>query len=201
MDKVLFIVDIQEKYRNSFRNEYLDKVKQYLNTNRSDYKHIVMIMEENTDCGDFISKEINQELTIRPVFKCYDAEYSYNKLKESVNFSIIDGKLIPKINFPNGDFCFQEGSGFIVGTKEDDKIYIDYMGRDLYLLLNLFRNYEIDIIGGGLNHCVKKTQEYFRFIGISNTKIKTELCYNISVQSKPCDDKYFDLFIENKKGL
>lgn len=201
MDKVLFIVDIQQKYRNNFRKEYLNKVKQYLNTNGSNYKHIVMIMEENTDNGDFISKDIHQELTIRPVFKCYDAEYSYNKLKESKNFSLQDGKLIPKITFPDGNFCIQEGAGFLVGTQEDGKIYIDYMNRDLYLLLNLFREYEIEIIGGGLNHCVKKTQEYFNFIGIKTTTIKKDLCYKISTQTNPCEDKYFDLFIENKKGL
>lgn len=200
MNKVLFIVDIQQKYRKSFHKEYLNKVKQYLEKNSNDYKHIVMIMEENEENGDFIPKDIHQELTIRPVFKCYDASYTMERLKNSNNFDIKDGKLIPKIEFPDGDFCIQEGPGFLVGTQEDSRIYLDYMGKDLYFLLNLFRGYEIELIGGGLNHCVKKTQDYFKFVGITSTYINKDMCYKISQQANPCEEFYFDLYIENKNS-
>ena len=74
------------------------------------------------------------------------------------------------------------------------------MSKDLYMLLNLFRSYdEVEIIGGGINHCVKKTQEYFSFIGINNTKINKDMCYEISYRRKHCPDDVFDSYIENKQ--
>lgn len=201
MPKALFIVDIQQKYNNSFRKEYLDKVKRYLEDNGDEYEKIVMIMEENPTegKGDFIPSDIHRELTIRPIFKCYDAEYSNKKLKNSKYFQVKNNSLIPKIKFPEGDFCLPEKSGFLVGKKEDGEIYIDYMGKDLYLLLNLLRGYDIDLIGGGINHCVKKTKEYFHFIGIDSVTIKKDLCYSISYQKNACPEYLFDRYIENKQ--
>jgi hypothetical protein len=198
-DKVLFIVDIQQRYHTSFKKEYLDKVRTYLAKNGHKYKHIVMIMEENIDHGDFIPKDINMELTVRPVFKCYNNEYSYQKLKNSTFFSIKDNKLIPKLKFPDGDFCFQDGNGFLIGTADEGNIAIDWMSKDLYYLLNMFRNYEIELIGGGLNHCVEKTKNYFRYMNINTVTINKDMCYCISNQSNPCDTREFDLFIENKQ--
>ena len=88
MRKGLFIVDIQEKYDKNFTEEYFTRVKDYIDKNKDNYEKIVMIMEENESSGDFISKEMHKNLSIRPVFKCYDSDYSIEKLKKSSLFHI-----------------------------------------------------------------------------------------------------------------
>lgn len=198
MKKALFIVDIQQKYDKNFTKEYLEKVEEYIGTSSSNYEKIVMVMENNEDNGDFIPKEIHMELSIRPVFKCYDSDYSLEKLNRSTLFQKKGKSLVPRFNIPDGDFCFMDREGYFVGKKEDGKLFIDFMSKDLYMLLNLFRDFdEVEIIGGGINHCVKKTQEYFRFIGINNTRINKDMCYAISYQKAPCPDFLFDSYIEN----
>lgn len=200
MKRALFIVDIQEKYNKSFTMDYLQKVEEYIGKNKDKYDRIVMIMEENVDKGDFIPRDVFEELTIRPVFKCYDSEYSLERIKRSTLFKQSGSSLVPKFKLPDGDFCLKDGTGYFVGKQEDGILFIDYMSKDLYLLLNLFRDYdEVEIIGGGLRHCVKKTQEYFRFIGITNTRINKDMCYKISSQPSPCPEFAFDTFIENKQ--
>ena len=47
MEKVLFIVDVQQKYDKNFTEEYLNKLKKYIAKNGQEYKKIVNSLEEN----------------------------------------------------------------------------------------------------------------------------------------------------------
>jgi len=197
--RTLFIVDIQQKYKDSFSENYLNDVKDFIYKDYKNFDKIVCIMENNKILGDYIPEEINEKLTIYPIFKCYDAEYTYNVMRKSKNFEIDEeGCLVPLIEIPEGDFCIREGKGFFVGKRDDTNVSIDYMGKDLYLLMNLLRYDDIYLIGGGLNNCVEKTKNYLHFLGIDSQIIK-KLCYTIDKKSESCPNNHFNVFIKNNQ--
>ena len=51
--KTLFIVDIQNKYKNSFNEDYLNKVIDFIKKEGTNYEKIILIMEENIENGDY----------------------------------------------------------------------------------------------------------------------------------------------------
>lgn len=196
--KTLFIIDIQKKYNKNFDDSYLSKITNYLNKNYYYFDKIVCIMENNKILGDFLNEEVLKKLTVRPVFKCYDAEYSFSKLKKSNKFKVSEKGLQPLFEIPNGDFYLRDNTGYIIGSRDENNVKIDYLNLDLYYLMNLIRNTDIFLIGGGLNNCVKKTQDYLKCLGIKSTILK-DLCYTIYPVQNPCNTKKFNVFIENKQ--
>ena len=153
-------------------------------------------MEKFISNGDSIPSEIYRKLNYYPIFKCYNASYTKEKLANSSNFSINKGEIQCRIEIPTGSFLLQEKDGYIIGNRTNNSIELDYMNKGLYLLLNSLRNDDITIIGGGLYNCVQKTQKFLKFLDIESS-IDKEFCYTIE-ESDPCPLNRFDYYVEKK---
>lgn len=197
--KTLLIVDIQSKFRNSFDEDYLNETIDYLNKTKHKYEKIVCIMEKNIIEGDYIPSEIYKKLNYYPIFKCYNASYTRDKLKNSKNFTINKGDITCNVDIPYGSFLFKEQDGFIIGNRTNNSIEMDYMNKGLYYLLNSLRDDDITLIGGGLYNCVRKTQKFLKFLDIDSS-IDINMCYTIEEDEDEniCPLNRFDYFVEKK---
>ena len=159
-------------------------------------------MEENKQLkGDFLPKTISDKITSYPVFKCYDASHTYEKIKRSQNFTIFEGHILPLVRIADGEFTLNEGNeGYIIGTKDGTAFNLDYINKDLYMLLKSLDGDEISIIGGGIDNCVRRTKNFLKFMDIKS-KVLRDFCYTIDKKIAPADERNFDDFKERKNEI
>lgn len=170
MKKILVVIDIQERYSKHFNATYLSKVERFIRSKRKSYDKIISMI----DLGFFNKEGDNvpcflEEFTDELIFKMYNETYTKDHILKFNAESYL-------LNQTNNYLELQEGCLFI--KKENDCFSVDYIDDQFY---NVFKNidhrcFEIDVIGGIDERCVKKTCSILKSLGFKVRVIKP-LCY------------------------
>lgn len=170
MKRLLVVIDIQERYSKHFDATYLSKVEKFIKSKRKNYEKIISMI----DLGFFNKEGDNipcflEEVTDELVFKMYNETYTKDHILKFNAESYL-------LSCNKSHLELQQGCLFI--EKENNCFSVDYIDDQFY---NVFKHinhkeFEIDLIGGIDERCVKKTYSILKSLGFK-VRIIQKFCY------------------------